>query len=74
MRIAELVAEGISLPEAVGTAGEIAWAGRRMLEIVARGRGPLVAVPDDIHWAKPALLDLVEHVTVITKDILLLVI
>ena len=37
------------------------WAFRRMLEILA-DRGPVVVVFDDLHWAEPGLLDLVEHV------------
>ena len=40
--------------------GEIAWAIRRMLEAAAQER-PLVAVLEDVHWADPELLDLVEY-------------
>ena len=36
------------------------WAVRKMFEHVAR-TSPLVIVFDDIHWAEPAFLDLVEH-------------
>jgi class 3 adenylate cyclase/tetratricopeptide (TPR) repeat protein len=43
------------------SASEIALAVRRTLEQVARD-GPLVVVWDDLHWAEPAFLDLVEHV------------
>ena len=42
-------------------AEEIFWAVRRLLEALA-ARQPLVVVFDDIHWAEPTLLDLVEHV------------
>ena len=31
-------------------------------------RGPLVVVIEDIHWAEPALLDLIEHVADWTRD------
>lgn len=41
-------------------AEEIAWAFRLFCEGVARQR-PLVLVLDDLHWAEPALLDLLEH-------------
>jgi class 3 adenylate cyclase/tetratricopeptide (TPR) repeat protein len=41
-------------------AEEIAWAFRLFCEGVARRR-PLVLVLDDLHWAEPAFLDLVEH-------------
>jgi DNA-binding SARP family transcriptional activator/tetratricopeptide (TPR) repeat protein len=44
-----------------GTVEETAWAARRLLEALARER-PLVVVLEDLHWAAPALLDLVEHV------------
>ena len=39
---------------------ETLWAIRRFLEARARTR-PLVVVFEDVHWADPALLDLVEH-------------
>ncbi|HUG65895.1 MAG TPA: adenylate/guanylate cyclase domain-containing protein, partial [Gaiellaceae bacterium] len=40
---------------------EIAWGVRRLLETVASS-GPLVVVFDDIHWAEPTFLDLIEYV------------
>ncbi|HSC00149.1 MAG TPA: adenylate/guanylate cyclase domain-containing protein, partial [Burkholderiaceae bacterium] len=40
---------------------EIYWAARKLLEILA-AQGPVVALVDDIHWAEPAFLDLLEHV------------
>src|SRR5579884_1551426 len=39
---------------------ETFWALRRGLEDLARRR-PLVVVLDDLHWAQPMLLDLLEH-------------
>jgi class 3 adenylate cyclase/tetratricopeptide (TPR) repeat protein len=39
---------------------ETFWAVRRLFEHMA-GRGPLVAVFEDIHWAEPTLLDLFEY-------------
>jgi len=39
---------------------EIAWAFRDFCEQLARVR-PLVLVLDDLHWAEPALLDLVDY-------------
>jgi len=40
-------------------AEEVPWAFRRYCETLA-SRAPLVLVLDDLHWAEPALLDLVE--------------
>ena len=36
------------------------WAVRRLMEHVAREQ-PVVVLFDDIHWAEPTLLDLIEH-------------
>ena len=52
---------------------EIPWAVTRLLEALARRR-PLVVVLDDLHWAEPALLDLVEHVVGFARDAPILVI
>ncbi len=54
-RLAELIGVGQSsaAPE------ETFWAVRKLFEHMAR-RGPLVIVFDDIHWAEPTLLDLIE--------------
>ena len=44
-----------------GSPDETAWAFRRTLETLATER-PLVVVLDDLHWADPLLLDLIEYV------------
>ena len=56
-------------------AEDTAWAVRKSLEHLARAQ-PLVLVIDDLHWAEPLLLDLVEHLADWTRDapVLLLVI
>jgi len=59
--IAARIAQLIGLEARPGPAEEAAWAFRRLLELLA-GRGPLVVVLDDLHWAEPGLLDLVEQV------------
>lgn len=46
---------------------EIPWAVTRLLEALARRR-PLIVVLDDLHWAEPALLDLIEHVVRFTRN------
>jgi class 3 adenylate cyclase len=61
---AELVAQQIAQvtgdAEGSGTPGEVFWAVRRFLEALAAER-PLVVVLEDVHWAEPTLLDLVEY-------------
>ncbi len=55
-----------------GTAsGDTGWALGRLLESFARER-PIVAILDDVHWAEPPMLDLVEAVTERTHAPLLL--
>jgi class 3 adenylate cyclase/tetratricopeptide (TPR) repeat protein len=51
---------------------EIAWGFRRLLETVAMD-GPVLVVFDDIHWAEPVLLDLIEYVVAFAKDVPLFV-
>src|SRR5919202_1079677 len=62
---AELVSERIlgalGLAEPSGRE-ETFWAVRRLLETAAR-EFPLVAVFEDVHWADPTLLDLIEYVS-----------
>ncbi len=49
-----------------GPVEETAWAARRLLETLARER-PVVLVLEDLHWAAPAFLDLVEHVAELAR-------
>jgi DNA-binding SARP family transcriptional activator len=55
-RLTELTGEAVG----GGSTGEVFWATRRLLEALARER-PLVVVLEDVHWAEPSLLDLVEY-------------
>ena len=50
----------------VSSTEEIPWALRKLLESAA-ARAPLVVVFDDIHWAEPAFLDLIEHVADLSR-------
>ena len=59
--IVERIAEAIGIAEVVPEHKGITWAFRRLFEEVARQR-PLVVVFDDIQWAEPVFLDLVESV------------
>jgi class 3 adenylate cyclase/tetratricopeptide (TPR) repeat protein len=46
---------------------EIALATRRRLELLSREQ-PLVVVLDDLQWAEPTFLDLLDHVTDLARD------
>ena len=59
-RVAEALA-GALVGEPVATTEEVFRATRRLLETAARER-PVVVVLDDVHWAEPTFLDLIEHV------------
>jgi class 3 adenylate cyclase/tetratricopeptide (TPR) repeat protein len=71
--IADRVAGAIGLADGVGSAEETFWAVRKLLERQARMR-PLVVVFDDVHWAEPTFLDLVEHVADWSRDAPMLVV
>jgi class 3 adenylate cyclase/tetratricopeptide (TPR) repeat protein len=47
---------------------ELYWSVRRLFELVAR-REPLVVVVDDIHWAQPTLLDLLDYLAEWIRDV-----
>jgi class 3 adenylate cyclase len=59
--VAERIARLIGLEAAAGAVRDAAWAVRRLLEAVARER-LVVLLLDDLHWAEPTLLEVVEHV------------
>ncbi|HEX6700313.1 MAG TPA: BTAD domain-containing putative transcriptional regulator, partial [Gaiellaceae bacterium] len=59
--IATNLAAALGSSDEAPSAGEISWAFRRFCEALARRR-PLLVVLDDLQWAEPTLLELVEHV------------
>jgi class 3 adenylate cyclase/tetratricopeptide (TPR) repeat protein len=65
--IALRLAEILGVREGVVAAEEAPWAIRRFLEILAADR-PLVALWEDIHWAEPAFLDVVDHIVDWSRD------
>jgi class 3 adenylate cyclase/tetratricopeptide (TPR) repeat protein len=71
-RIASLVGGlfGWSPP---GATEDAFWAVRKILEHLAHER-PVVVVFDDIHWAEPTMLDLIEHLADWTRDAAVLVV
>jgi class 3 adenylate cyclase/tetratricopeptide (TPR) repeat protein len=46
---------------------EIAWAFRRLVETLAQTK-PVILLFDDIQWGEDAFLDLVEHLTLVSRD------
>ena len=54
------VAAAIALADEQFPIEELFWGVRKLLEGLAREQ-PFVAVFDDVHWAEPMFLDLVEH-------------
>ena len=62
-RLSEILGVG----EEVGAAEETPWAIRRFLELLAADR-PLIALWEDIHWAEPAFLDVVDHIVDWSRD------
>ena len=59
--VVERVTEAIGRADETSSLEEIFWAFRRLLETIARER-PTVILLEDVHWAEPTLLDLVEYV------------
>ena len=66
---AGLVVERLAALGASGStpAEELSWAVRRLFETLGRKR-PLLVLLEDVHWAEPTLLDLVEHVSRWSRD------
>ena len=65
--IAEHITTAIGLSESGGGSETTFWAVRKLFEALAHER-PLVLVFDDLHWAEPSFLDLVEYVVDWTVD------
>jgi class 3 adenylate cyclase/tetratricopeptide (TPR) repeat protein len=59
--VVERVMSAIGAASGSGHAEDTPWAFRRLLEAIASER-PAVVVLEDVHWAAPPLLDLVEYV------------
>jgi len=61
------VASAVGLSVEQFPVDELFWGARRLLETLGR-RKPLVVLFDDIHWAEPTFLDLVEHLVDSVQD------
>lgn len=67
-RLADTLAEAVGQGGAGGSiTEETFWAVRRLFEALARA-GPVVVVLDDLHWAEPTFLDLIEYVAAFTRQ------
>jgi class 3 adenylate cyclase/tetratricopeptide (TPR) repeat protein len=66
-RIVSLVGSLLGWGGESGASEEAFWGVRKLLEHLAVER-PVVVVFDDIHWAEPMLLDLIEHLADWTRD------
>ena len=62
------VGVALGTEQATASAEEIAWGFRKLFEALARTQ-PQLVVLDDIHWAEPALLDLIEYVATFARDV-----
>jgi class 3 adenylate cyclase/tetratricopeptide (TPR) repeat protein len=71
--VADRVAGAVGLSATSAPTEETNWAVRRLFEALARRRS-LVVVLDDVHWAEPTFLDLVEYVVAAAHAVPLLVI
>ena len=69
-QLASWLGTAVGLGAEPGRPEETAWAARRLLAGLAHDR-PLVIVLDDIHWAAPAFLDLVESLVELARAPLL---
>jgi len=65
--IADRVLGAVGPTPTTAPGGEMFWAVRRLFEELARDQ-PLVIVVEDIHWAEPKLLDLLEYLAGWTDD------
>ncbi len=64
---AERVVGLLGLAESTASSEEGFWGVRKLFEALARRR-PLVVVFDDLNWAEPTFLDLIEHVADWSRD------
>ena len=70
--VAERVAAAVGQADSSGAGEETFWAVRRFFDTLAGDR-PLVVILDDIHWAEPTFLDLVEYLHGFSEAAMLLV-
>jgi class 3 adenylate cyclase/tetratricopeptide (TPR) repeat protein len=59
---------GLPDPDRARSTEQTFWAYRKLFERLA-GERPLALVVEDVHWAEPTLLDLLEHIVEWTRDV-----
>ena len=70
--VRDIVASIMGLTDEPVPGEEIAWAIRRFVELLAAER-PLVLVVDDLQWAEPVLIELLDHVLDLGRGPILLI-
>jgi predicted ATPase len=70
--IADRLASAMGIAETAQPSEETFWAARTLFEALARN-WPLVLVLEDLHWAEPTFLDLVEYLSLWVRDAPLLI-
>ncbi len=59
--VTDLILGAIGVSDRPGSVADVQWATRRLFEVLAAER-PVVVVLEDLHWAEPTFLQLVEYV------------
>jgi class 3 adenylate cyclase/tetratricopeptide (TPR) repeat protein len=65
--VVDRLATAVGLAPGAFPIQETYWATRRFVELLA-ARGPLIVIFEDIHWAEPTLLALIEHIADTAQD------
>ncbi len=65
--LVERIEQLLGLSRSSSDLEQASWVMRRLLEVAAEER-PVVVLLEDLQWARPPLLDLVEHVVAATRD------
>jgi class 3 adenylate cyclase/tetratricopeptide (TPR) repeat protein len=65
--VAQAISAAVGQSALGSTAEEIYWAVRKLLEALARQQ-PLIVVVDDLEWAEPTFLDLIEYLLGFSSD------
>ena len=67
VRIAGILSSVLGVSSEPASAEDITWAVRRSFAVLAADR-PLVVLVEDVHWAEPALLDMLEAIVDWSRD------